>query len=275
VDARSLSRTEARVVLSMEAAGLEVVSLEQIRKAVDASPGFARKLAHGLVRKGWLQRARRGTYLLNPGRHGPDAIPDMDPFRIGTLLADPYYFGYATAAELHGLLPQAGRVYYIVTPSRQGSRPFGSSQFRAVHVTRRRFFGTQTLRRRDRELVVSNLERTLLDCLARPEFAGGMAGVSQIFALSKPRLDWERLNRYLARLGNRSLGWRIGFLSENVRPSVSPPRDWVRSVLPVEAAPYAPLGPPRRYGRQGVHDRRWHVIRNVPRSDLFAEGEIP
>jgi predicted transcriptional regulator of viral defense system len=275
MEVRSLSRSEAKVVLSLEAEGREVVSLEEIRRATRATPGFARKIAFGLVRKGWLQRTRRGVYLLNPSRHGPEALPDTDPLRVGSLLAEPYYFGYATAAELHGLLPQAGHVYYIVTPSRQGSRRFGPSRFQAVRVRPSRFFGTETLRRRGREIVVSDRERTVLDCLARPLLAGGMGGAAHVFALAKPRLDWRRLGAYLARLGVGSLQRRVGFLSEHVRPSVRAPSAWVRRFLPGPRAPYTLLAPPGPYGRRGVHDPRWRVIRNVPDPELFAEGRIP
>jgi predicted transcriptional regulator of viral defense system len=274
VDVRSLSRTEAKVILSLEAEGREVVSLDEIRRRAGVSPGFARKLAHELVRKQWLQRLRRGTYLLNPSQHGPDALPDTDPLRVGSRLVEPYYFGYATAAELRGLLPQASRVYFIVTTVRWvPSRAMGI-EFRSVHVSPRRFFGAERLRRRGVTISVSNLERTILDCLERPEYAGGLPGVVQILGLAKPRLDWSRLGSYLDRIGNRSLALRAGYLVERVRPSVPAPEGWVRKRRARAGEPFVPLGPPRMYGRKGPRDDRWHVIRNIPDGQLFAEGEI-
>jgi len=136
VEFRSLSKTEAKVVLSLEADRQDLVTLAGIQKRADVSSVFARKLAHDLVRRGWLQRVRRGTYLLNPSRHGPEALPDTDPLRIGSRLLDPYYFGYATAAELHGLFPQASRVYYLVTTKRYGVAGHSSARFRVVRTKR-------------------------------------------------------------------------------------------------------------------------------------------
>jgi predicted transcriptional regulator of viral defense system len=274
VDTRSLSKTEAKVVLSLEAERHEVVTLGEISRLAGVSPGFSRKLAHNLVRKGWLERVRRGTYLLNPSRHGPDALPDTDPFRVGSRLVDPYYFGYATAAELENLLPQASRTYYLVTPTRAVPRGPPWVQFRWVHVGRARFFGVQPMTRRGVELVVSDLERTVLDCLNRPELAGGMAGVSYILAMAKPRLQWSRFGSYLDRFGNRSLTLRAGFLVEHVRPALLPPPGWLRRRVATARDPFVPLGPPKVYGRRGPHDGSWHVIRNVPDADLFAEGEF-
>lgn len=274
MESRSLSKTEARVVLALEAEGQDLVTLVGIQKRAGVSAGFARKLAHDLVQRGWLQRVRRGTYLLNPSRHGPDALPDSDPFRVGSRLLRPYYFAYATAAELHGFFPQASRVYYLVTTERRavGARP--ATRFRVVRVRPARFFGTQSIVRRSETLVVSDPERTVLDCLSRPELSGGMAGVAQIFGLAKPRLDWRRFGSYLARLGRRSLALRAGFLAERVRPSVRPPPSWIRSRLARPSEPFVPLAPPSVHGRRGPRDPRWHVIRNVTDAQLFAEGEF-
>ncbi len=271
---RSLSRTEARVVLSLEAEGLGELSLEGIRARARISPGFARKVAVDLTRKGWLRRVGRGRYVLSPGRHGPEAVPDTDPFPVGSRLVAPYYFGFATAAELWGFLPQASRVYYVVTPRPGRPRwPFAPA-FRRVAVAPRRFFGRQRLTRRNESIVVSDPERTVIDCLDRPEYSGGLAGVVQVLESAGRRLDWSRLTRHVERLGQRSLALRLGFLLDSLGASVRPPRGWLDEVRPRAEDPYVPLGPAHEFGRRGVHDRRWHVIRNVPETLLRAEVDL-
>jgi predicted transcriptional regulator of viral defense system len=274
VKTRSLSRVEGGIVLSLEADGKETLTLDELRTRAQVSPGYARKLAHDLIRKGWLQRVRSGVYLLNPSRRGPDATPDRDPFRIGSRLVRPYYFGYATAAELWGLLPQLGQVYYIVTPAATRAPALGPVQFRIVRTTRARMFGVRALRRRRESLVVSDPERTVLDCLHRPRLAGGMPGVLQIVASAKPRLRWDRLSAYARRLGVRSLEHRLGYLAERVRPELPIPPAWLRRALPHPSDPYLPLGPPREFGRRGVRERRWHLIRNVPDAQLIGEVDL-
>jgi len=271
---RTLSGTEAKVVLSLEADGRELVSLSDLMGRAGISREYARKLAHDLVRKEWLQRVHRGVYLLNPSRHGPAAVPDTDPFRIGRRLADPYYFGFATAAELWGLLPQIGRVYYVVSPGSGRSPPGGPVEFRMVHESPPRFFGTRRIRRRGESLVVSDLERTVLDCLDRPEFSGGLPGAVHVLASAKRKLDWARIERYVRRLGRRSLALRLGYLAERTRPDIRLPSAWVRRLRPRDADPFVPLGPPRVHGRTGPRDRRWHVIRNLSDAHLFGEEEI-
>lgn len=270
---RSLSAAEARVVLSLEELGRDELSLDTVQELARVRRGFARRLAHGLVAKGWLHRVGRGRYLLNPSRYGPDAAPETDPLRLARHLVRPYYFGYATAAELWGFLLQPGRTYYLVTPTRTAVRLAGPARFRVVRVAPRRFFGLTELRRRGETLAVSDPERTVLDCLDRPDLAGGIAGAVQVLARAKPRISWGRLVSYATRLGNQSLGVRLGFLAERVRPAVPLPPHWRDRLLPRAGDPWVPLGPPRTYGRRGPHDRRWHVILNVPERELLAEAD--
>jgi predicted transcriptional regulator of viral defense system len=274
VKLRSLSPTEAKVVLSLEADHREDLSLDGLQTRAGVSRGFARKLAHGLVRKGWLQRIGPGTYLRTPARRGPDAVPDTDPLRVGARLARPYYLGYATAAELLGLLPQVSRVYYVVTPVRGGSTVMHAGEFRRIRVARRSFFGTRTIRRRQESLVVSDVEKTLLDCLARPDLAGGLGGIVRMLESARNRVDWDRMERYLARLGQRSLRLRLGYLIERLPNGPAPPSRWLRSAVAGPRDPYVPLGPPKEFGRAGPRDSRWHIIRNVPDSLLFAEVDV-
>lgn len=274
MEVRSLSRVEARVVLSMEAEGQLLVTLAELRRRANLSPGFARKTAHGLVRKGWLQSVRRGVYLLNPSQRGPDALPDSDPLRIGHYLLTPYYFGYGTAAQLRGLLPRAGPVYYIVSPNRSAFRPRGPARFQLIRPKPPRFFGGRKLVRRGSSLQVSDLERTVIDVVARPDLSGGLEGAVLVLSNAKPSINWERLRRYLQRYGSRSLSLRVGYLLSVVRPEVPIPRGWVERQGARRSEPFVPLGPPSRFGRRGPRDQRWHVIENVPRRRLLGELDL-
>lgn len=261
-------------MLGLEADHRTEVTLADLGRRGRVSEGFARKLASELARKGWLQRLGGGRYLLNPSDRGPEPVPDTDPFRFGSRLVTPYYFGFATAAELHGLLPQAGRVYFVATPTRRILPHTPTAEFRRVHMPRRLVFGTRRLRRRGESLVVSDMERTVLDALARPEFAGGLAGVVQILHSAGPRIDWERLARYLRRLHRRSLDLRLGYLLESHVPRAAPPARWFNRLVARVGEPYVPLGSPREFGRRGPHDPRWHVIVNVPERRLRAEVDL-
>jgi predicted transcriptional regulator of viral defense system len=274
VRTRTLSSREARVVLTAEAQRREELDLAAIESTAGVSRAFARKIAHDLTKKGWLQRLGRGRYLLNPADRGPDAIPDRDPLRVGAHLVAPYYFGFATAAELHGLLPELGRTYYVVTPRKGGPFPREPAEFRRAYVRPDQMFGVESLGRRGVELRVSDRERTLLDCLLRPELAGGIVGVARILRSLGSGVRWGRVERYLTKYGRTSLTRRLGYLTDHVAGSPRPPTSVLRRWTPGAGAPFVPLGSVTQWGRSGRRDSRWHIIENLPAETLAAEPGI-
>lgn len=261
-------------MLTLEATGAEELALREVPRMAGVSNGYARLIVHRLARKGWLQRVGPGRYLVNPARYGPDVVPDSDPLRIGSHLVTPYYFGYATAAELHGLLPQASRVYYVVSTTRYRHSVVHPATFQVVRTTPPHFFGIETMRRRGLRLRVSDPEKTLLDCLRRPDLAGGIPGVLRMLESGAGRLRWARLERYLRRDGDRPTARRLGFLAERARQRLAPPPAWLARLRAGPGEAVVPLGSVRRFGPVGTLDRRWGVLVNLPEPLLTSEVDL-
>jgi predicted transcriptional regulator of viral defense system len=66
----------------------------------------------------------------------------------------------------------------------------------------------------DDQVKVSDLERTLLDCLARPDLCAGVSEVATGLWIRKGDLDWEKLIAHAHRLGNQAAVKRLGYLLE-------------------------------------------------------------
>lgn len=63
-----------------------------------------------LRRKGWLERASWGCCLLAPPKMGPDALGESNFQALASRIAEPSYFGYATAAAHFGFTARHLRV---------------------------------------------------------------------------------------------------------------------------------------------------------------------
>jgi predicted transcriptional regulator of viral defense system len=90
-------------------------------KLVGASSKAVDNIIESLRRKGWLERASWGKYLLIPaeqGREGPSAIaifwrrPVSSPNLI-ILATAPHYIGYGTAAAHYGLTTQHRNMIFL------------------------------------------------------------------------------------------------------------------------------------------------------------------
>jgi predicted transcriptional regulator of viral defense system len=94
-----------------------------------------------LRRKGWLERASWGKYLLIPADQGPEALGNSNLLAQASLIVDPYYIGYGTA----GLTTQHRNVILLVTPVHVRARRVGDAQVRIVNPSANKFFGFEPI----------------------------------------------------------------------------------------------------------------------------------
>src|SRR5580658_9641365 len=130
---RSLSAQESKVVLALTARGRREATRGEIVQLLGGSDKAADHVIESLRRKGWLERATWGEYLLVPPEQGPDALGDSNLLARASRIADPYYIGFGTAAVHYGLTTQHRSVIFVVTPVRLREREVGESRVQIVN----------------------------------------------------------------------------------------------------------------------------------------------
>ncbi|MDD4604535.1 MAG: hypothetical protein PHF97_12130 [Bacteroidales bacterium] len=60
----------------------------------------------------------------------------------------------------------------------------------------------------------SDLEKTIIDCLFRPEYAGGIVEIAKALEASKNKIDFNNLLVYATRFKSQAVIKRLGFLLE-------------------------------------------------------------
>src|SRR5437016_12931245 len=133
--ARSLSTQESKVVLALTERGRREATRAEIVDLLGGSAKAADHVIESLRRKGWLQRATWGEYLLIPPEQGPDALGNSNLLALASRIADPYYIGFSTAAAHYGLTTQHRNVIFVVTPVRLRAREVGESRVRIVNLS--------------------------------------------------------------------------------------------------------------------------------------------
>jgi predicted transcriptional regulator of viral defense system len=124
------------------------------------SPKAADHVIESLRRKGWLERARWGEYLLIPPEQGPDALGDCNRLALASRIADPYYIGFSTAASHYGLTTQHRNVIFVVTPVRLRPREVGEARVQIVNLSANKFFGFEPVDVLGYKVMISDREKT-------------------------------------------------------------------------------------------------------------------
>jgi predicted transcriptional regulator of viral defense system len=190
-------------------------------------------------------------------------------------IATPYYIGYGTAAAHYGLTTQHRNVIVLVTPAHVRERHVGESRVRIVNPAPKKFFGFESVNVLGYNVMISDREKTAIDCIDRPALAGGAGEAATILATASRRFDWNKAAEYLERIGSGALVRRFGWLADHVKAEL--PQE-VRERLQRLAARSrkAWLGPaPEREVPGAIgYDRTWHLFVNVPREELHGSAGL-
>jgi len=271
---RSLSKNQARVVLDLEWRAQKTITLEEIARIAGASDGYARHLAHGLVKKGWLERLRPGLFQLVPADRGVDGVADTNPLAAGAVLVGPCFFSFGTACTHHGLTEQRFAEVYVACRQRRPAASIRAVRYVFVHVRADRFFGFDETSVLGSAVQMATIERALLDSVDRPALAGGMREVSSIVGRAARRVSWKTLVEYARRWNSSALVQRLGYyldLHDAEMPAAT------RSAMLTLIVPHSKiyLGARRRWGTTGTLAQPWNVVENVPRHVLLSGDEKP
>ena len=87
---RTLGPQESRVVLALAEQKRREVGRSEIINLLGASAKAADNVIESLRRKGWLERASWGQYLVIPPDAGPDAMGETNLLALASRIADPY-----------------------------------------------------------------------------------------------------------------------------------------------------------------------------------------
>ena len=266
-DDRTLVATLARAAKS------GVISLPAAGRAMGAPGAAAALQLRRLVRQGWIERLRRGLYLVKPLNAAPNqpAIPE-DPWVLAREVFSPCYIGGWSAAEHWELTEQIFRSTLIVTatPARKTEVCIGGHDFRVFRVPQVRLtVGVVKVWRGPERVDVSGLERTILDGLRNPELVGGGRHLAQIFRAygEHKQRDFGRLLDVSRETASGAAWKRLGFLVERLWPSEAKVIATARRHL---TTGYVRLDPGNRH--HGKLSKRWRLWINVSGSDLTSES---
>ncbi len=270
---RSLSPQESRVILSMAEHGSREIERGEIIDMLGVSPQAADHVIRSLRRKGWLERASWGQYLLIPPEMGPDALGESNILALASRIAEPYYFGYGTAAMHHSLTTQHRQVIRLVTPMRARNRRVLDTEVRIVNPVPGKFFGFGPVDVLGYTVMMSDREKTAIDCIDRPDLAGGEGEAATILATACRRIDWHKAAGYLERMSSKTLTRRFGWLAERAGANI--PEDVLTHLQDLaKGSGRAFFGP--RIPKPGAigYQEGWQLTANVASHELSDSAGI-
>jgi predicted transcriptional regulator of viral defense system len=222
-DKLTLSHVEQTAYFLSLRQGRRIVDAKFISSQLKISKNYATDILYTLAKKGASVRIGKGLYLLvNPeviyGRKtfAEDPLAIIDELMARTGRSD-YYVAYGSAAQVHGMAHQLPLSLAVAVAKRRKDIDAIGVTVHFVTVRKNRIFGIEKRKHlMDREFRVSDLEKTILDCLERTDMSGGASDVARMIVDSKEKVDWKKLVGYARRFNNRALVQRLGYILDEL-----------------------------------------------------------
>jgi predicted transcriptional regulator of viral defense system len=166
-----------------------------------------------LLKTGRLEAIRKGLYtVLSPLEQDEKYEPDK--FLIASKIREDYFLGFHTALEYYGSAYSAFNEVYVCTTPRNRFNPFSYKRFTFKRVEVKDTTSQIIEKPYGRSfLKVSSKERTFIECVDKPQYAGGWEEcIKSLENLSG--IDEEQLLSLTLKQKGRRLPSRIGFVLE-------------------------------------------------------------
>ena len=127
------------------------------------------------------------------------------------------------------------------------------------------------------KVMISDREKTAIDCIDRPALAGGVGEAATILATASRRFDWVKAADYLERIGSGALVRRFGWLVDHVNADIPPDiRDRLFRLAAKSRATWLGPDPARAPVVPGAigYDETWRLFVNVTPEELHGSAGL-
>jgi predicted transcriptional regulator of viral defense system len=168
--------------------------------------------------QGRIIPVRRGLYATVPLGGDPASTP-VDPYLVAAKMREDAVLAYHTALEFHGKAYSVYTRLHYVSARKSLPLKFQSHEFTRVPVPHllqekgKEMFGVSSHNRSGVELRVTNLERTFVDVLDRPELTGSWEEIWRSLE-SVEFFDLDQVVEYVLLLENATTAAKVGFFLE-------------------------------------------------------------
>jgi predicted transcriptional regulator of viral defense system len=266
---RTLGPNEAKVVLSLRADECSLIRSDDVVTILGSKPK-ARKVIYNLVRKGWLSRLVGGRYLFLPPEHGPTNIGENNAFAIASAIVEQSYIGWWAAASFHGFTTQKPMAITVAVRQQAPTRTIEGAEIRFVTLVPRKFFGSYTEMAYGRPIKISTKVKTLVDCIDRPDLAGGPSELARITFGASQEVEMADVFSTARQMKSTALLQRLGALADLVGWTMSDNlRIQLRRAIPKSAR--TTLGRQERRNDDIGYIAEWGIFINAAKRDLLAD----
>ncbi len=198
--------------------GKTIFTLEAFRRLYGKDAFSTGDFLSELVKRGLIARIKAGVYLILKTGQENMQLKNWPIIAREIVAPHPYFISHYSAMRLHGMTSHAIIDVYITVPARVSDKKLKDIQYHFIYSKKEHFWGLTThWATKQDQVQVSDLERTILDGLDRPDICGGLTDVIRGIWVKQKEIDWAKLVQYAKRFKTKAAAKRLGFITETLK----------------------------------------------------------
>ena len=266
---KTISYRSSSLLSALHKSGQGFFGIEDAMGILEGSSEKAvRELIRSMVNRGLLLRIKDGLFHVIPYEADSSTyFPNWHVVASHLAEGRNFYIGYYSALQIHELTTQPSLIEQVVVDkqARPSQIMVKDVAFQFIYHNLRHFFGFRNTWIDDfHKVPVSDPEKTLIDCLYKPDYAGGIAEVAKALFKARKSLDFEKLNSYLERFGAQSVRKRLGYLLDGFGIE----RAFTKTLEASLSSSYTILDP--SLPKEGKYISKWKILANLDEASIFS-----
>ncbi len=271
---KTLGTQASTLLLGLYERGRRAFTLLEASEITGLKNQSLRNFIHKLLKKGILTRLSSGLYNIVPLELGYAREYLGNPYVVAREIAQKkfkkkeanYYISHSSAMVIHQMVTQPQLSVYTMVTQQMREHQILGTQFHFVTCKPHHYFGFIKHWVDKSEMIrVSDLEKTILDCLKMPQYCGGITEIAKGLWMKRKNLDISKLVDYAQKLDVGIVYRRLGYLLEVYEIPCA--REIVRLQRKV-SKPYLLLDP--TLPSEGKYSARWRLRLNVSKEELLS-----
>ncbi len=237
----------------------ETFTIDDLKHSFNMSDEVLWNFLYRLENGGWIERIEKGKYMRIPVEAEKGKYT-LNQFVIASMLVKPYCISYWSALHHYGFTEQIPATVFIQTTARkkhQNIEIFGIN-YKIIRLTPEKFFGKRKEWFFNDPIMITDKEKTIVDCLDKPQYCGGIVEV--IKGIREGDFDPRLISDYASKIKNTGVIRRLGFISDYYDLEIKLPN------INKEIRNYLLLDP--TMPGEGIKDSKWRLTVNIKEEKL-------
>jgi predicted transcriptional regulator of viral defense system len=215
---KNISSASSRILTTFISKGKSWFTLRDVYALFPGLSEVALRLQiKRMTDEGLLLRIRDGVFYIIPYEQDAETfLPDWH-LLAAPLTGSDGYIGYYSALQIHNLITQPSLKEQIVVNKQMkpSEIKIKDVKFQFIYHNQNHFFGYKKIWIDSfNQVLASDLEKTFVDSLYKPEYAGGIIEIAKAIFMSKDKINYDKLLQYVLKFNSQAVIKRTGYLLE-------------------------------------------------------------